>query len=277
MIRLVVNAEGLGVNAHADDGIVAAHRTGIVTSASLLGNSARLDDVRARLAEAPALGVGLSLALVGGAPVAPAAEVPSLVGPDGRLRVQAAEFALAIGTARIAAAEVERELDAQITRATGAGLALDHLATRSHLGFLPGVGAIVERLARRHGIAGIRSSVEPPTIAWIADPKRGLETGVLAGLAWLTRRQLGPLRHGPKTWGYLEAGRLDEIRILEIIGRIGPGSHEIICHPIAGPDGTAPAARAGEPGSEIEALRSQKVRTAIAERGIVLCRWRDLF
>ena len=49
--------------------------------------------------------------------------------------------------------------------------------------------------------------------------------------AWLTRRQLGARRHGPQSWGYVEAGHLDEIRILEIIGRLGPGPHELICHP----------------------------------------------
>ena len=48
-----------------------------------------------------------------------------------------------------------------------------------------------------------------------------VEAGVLTGLNWLTRRQLGARRHSAQSWGYVESGRLDEIRVLEIIGRLG--------------------------------------------------------
>ena len=89
---------------------------------------------------------------------------------------------------------------------------------------------------------------------------------MLSGLAWLGRRRMGTLRHGPRTWGYLESGRLDEVRILEILGRLGPGAHELICHP-----------GAGLPDHEGDALSSSKIKKAIADRGIVLGRWRDLF
>jgi hypothetical protein len=77
---------------------------------------------------------------------------------------------------------------------------------------------------------------------------------------------MGQLRHGPVTWGYVESDRLDEVRILEIIGRLAPGAHELVCHP-GGPGGAG----------ELAALGSAKVRTALAARGIVLCRWQDLF
>ena len=266
MIRLVVNAEGFGTTAVAGARAIEAHRNGIVTSVSLLGNTEDLDGAVTALGGAPELGVGLSLALVGGRPVAPVAHVPSLVGPDGRLRARATEFGLDWAKGTIAAIDVARELEAQIVRARDAGLALDHLSSARNLGFLPGVGAIIETLARRFSIAGIRSSVEPPGLGWVAEPKRGLQTAVLSGMAWLTRRRMGPLRHGPLSWGYVESDRLDEVRILEIIGRLGPGAHELLCHP-GGPGGVG----------EVGALASAKIKTAIAVRGIVLCRWRDLF
>ena len=159
-----------------------------------------------------------------------------------------------------------------------AGIAVDHLDTHHHLGFLPAVGRAVEAVARRHGIAGIRSAVERPTLAWVTDPRRGLEAGMLTLSAWLTRRQLGARRHGPQSWGYVEAGHLDEIRILEIVGRLGPGPHELICHP-----GEAPAE--GEPPepspryqrtAELASLTSAKVRRALEQREVRLCRWGDL-
>ena len=100
----------------------------------------------------------------------------------------------------------------------------------------------------------------------------------LTGLAWLTRRQLGALRHGPQSWGFVEAGQLDEVRVLEILGRMGPGAHELICHPgeeddVEAEPGESPHLRA----HELVALTSHKVRRAFERRGVELCRWRDLF
>jgi predicted glycoside hydrolase/deacetylase ChbG (UPF0249 family) len=165
-----------------------------------------------------------------------------------------------------------------VARVRDAGLEPDHLDTHRHLGFLPAVGRALESVARRHGIPGIRSAVERPSLAWVTEPRRGLEAGVLAGLAWLTRRQMGALRHGPQSWGYVESGRLDEVRILEILGRLGPGAHELICHPGEEDDTAAyPGDTDHRRTEELRALTSPKVRRALERRGVVLCRWADLF
>jgi hypothetical protein len=286
MIRLVVDAAEFGRSPITDAEILRTHAEGIVTSISVVGNSPRLAALPAELAGAPRLGVGLALALVYGPPVAPAASVASLLEPTvaggpptDHFRGDPRRFALEWLRGRIRASEVERELDAQLERARAAGLELDHLCTVGHLGFLPGIGSIVERLARRHRIEGIRTDVEPPTLTWVVDPRRGVELGVLSGLAWLTRSRLGMLRHGPRSWGYMEAGRLDEIRILETIGRMGAGTHELICnpsrHPGFSPSGSSLGQAAASP--DLSALRTARVRTAVEQREIVLCRWRDLY
>jgi predicted glycoside hydrolase/deacetylase ChbG (UPF0249 family) len=276
-IRLVVNADDFGMSPAISRGIVAAHRGGIVTSTSLLGNAPALDQARALLADAPGLGVGVHLALVGGGPVSDPATVASLVAPGGLFPARGADFVAAWARGRIVPAEVEREFDAQVARVRAAQIPIDHLDTHHHLGFLPIVGRAVEAVARRHGIAGIRSAVERPTLAWATSPRRGATAGLLTGLAWLTRRQQGALRHGPQSWGYVESGRLDEVRILEIIGRLGPGAHELICHP--GEEDGAPGEPPGryQRAGEIAALTSAKVRRALAQRGVTLCRWGDLF
>jgi len=61
------------------------------------------------------------------------------------------------------------------------------------------------------------------------------------------------------------------VRILEIIGRLGPGPHELICHP--GGNGSEGHAADGE----MDALTSPRIKTALEARGIQLVRWRDLF
>jgi predicted glycoside hydrolase/deacetylase ChbG (UPF0249 family) len=258
-------------------GILRAHREGVVTSTSVLGNCDDLPGVRALLAEAPGLGVGVHLALIGGAPVAAPEAVPSLLGSDGKLRTRGQDFIAAWAQRKIDPADVERELNEQVARIRDAGISIDHLDTHRHLGFLPAVGTAVETVARRHDIAGIRSAVESPTLAWATSPRRGAIAGLLTGLAWMTRRQLGARRHGPQSWGFVESGRLDEVRILEVIGRLSPGPHELICHPGetdggAADDGLGHYDRVGE----IAALTSPKVRRALERRGVTLCRWGDL-
>jgi predicted glycoside hydrolase/deacetylase ChbG (UPF0249 family) len=277
-IQLVVNADDFGLSPGVSRGILRAHREGVVTSTSVLGNCEDVAGACALLGDAPELGVGVHLALVGGRPVAPSASLPSLTDADGGFPAHANQFFKAWARGRVSISEIEREFDAQVCRLRDAGVKLDHLNTHRHLGFVPAVGHAMEAVARKHGIAGIRSAVERPTLAWLTEPTRGVEAGLLTGLAWLTRRQMGALRHGPQSWGFVEAGRLDEVRILEILGRMGPGVHELICHPgeeddIESEPGEAPHLRA----HELVALTSNKVRRAFERRGVKLCRWRDLF
>jgi predicted glycoside hydrolase/deacetylase ChbG (UPF0249 family) len=268
-IRLVVNADGFGLDAAITRGTLRAHREGIVTSTSVIGNCADPDAIRLELASTPALGVGVHLTLTGGAPIAPPSAIRSLLGPDERFPSQAREVFLSWAKAEPRGDEIEREFDAQVARLRDSGLAIDHLTTLDHVGVLPIVGRAVEAVARRHGIAGVRTTGERPTLAWLTEVRRSLNTAALSGLAWFNRRQMGVLRHGPRSWGYFESGRLDEIRILEILGRLGPGIHELICAPRESDDPTERA--------EFTALLSARVRDGIARRGIELCRWVDLF
>lgn len=268
-IRLVVNADGFGASPARDLGVLAAHRDGIVTSTCVLGNAGDPGSVAAALESAPHLGVGVLLTLVGGRPVAPPTELPSLVDSEGAFLARPRELLLVWAKAALRELDVEREFEAQVGRWRDLGLPIDHLATQHDLSALPMIAATVEKVARHHGIPGLRTAVEKPTLAWATDLPRGLLTAALGSLTWYSRRHMGALRHGPQTWGHFEAGRLDEIRLLEMVGRMGPGAHEIRCAPEL--DETRPAP------TELGALCSSRVRAAIERRGIELCRWRDLF
>jgi predicted glycoside hydrolase/deacetylase ChbG (UPF0249 family) len=268
-IRLVVNADGFAGDTALTRGIVRAHREGIVTSTSVIGNCADPNAVRAELAAVPALGVGVHLTLTGGAPIARPSTVRSLLGPDDQFPSEVREVFLSWAKAAPRGDEIEREFDAQVARLRDTGLAIDHLSTCHHVGFLPVVGRAVETVARRHGIAGVRTAVERPTLAWLTEIRRSLTTATLSSLAWFNRRQMGILCHGPTSWGYFESGRLVEIRIMEILGRLGPGIHELICAPRESDDPVE--------SGELAALLSSRVRAGLARRGIELCLWSDLF
>jgi chitin disaccharide deacetylase len=275
-VRLVVNADGFGSSPDRDRAVLATHQRGIVTSTSILGNVADPAAVKQALAAVPSLGVGVLLSLVEGHPVAPPDTVPSLLGPDGKFLPKARDVVFAWAKAALKPDEVEQELDAQVSRLRDVGIAIDHLCSKDGLGFLPVVAQAQEKVARRHAIAGLRVAVEKPTLAWAAEPRRGMETAAMAAMAWFSRRDLGARRHGPQSWGFFESGRLDEVRILEILGRLGPGSHELICHPdlAAELDGDLPSTPRN---SEAFALASTRVRSVLNDRQIELARWSDLF
>ena len=275
--RLVVNADGFGMSAARTRGVLAAHLHGIVTSTSVLGNVADPHAIKAELAPVPNLGVGVLLSLEDGPSVAKPETVPSLVGSDGRFPSRARDVLLNWAKAILKPADIEREFAAQVARFRDLGLVIDHLCARSALGFLPIVARAIENVARKHGIAGLRTAVERPTLAWAADPPRGMATAMLGAMAWYSRRQLGFRRHGPQSWGYFESGRLDEIRILEILGRMGPGSHEIICQPDLDSSSQWDQFPYHQMRGEVAALTSARVFLALSSRNIELCRWSDLF
>jgi predicted glycoside hydrolase/deacetylase ChbG (UPF0249 family) len=279
-IRLVVNADAFGFHPEVSRGIVKAHREGIVTSTSVLGTVGDPEGVRDELRAVPSLGVGLSVVLVNGRPTAPRNEVASLLDESGAFWATPAHFVARWARGHIVPGHLEREIEHQLTRLRDTGLAIDHLDTHLHLGFLPVVAEALRAVARRHGIGTIRSRIEGPNLTWFVDPERGLPLLMLRGAAWLARQRMGQHGHGAQSWGFAESGNLNPMRILEILGRLGPGIHELICHPGLQADVamvTSGRLRTFERPTELEALCSDTVRAAITERGIELCRFSDLF
>src|SRR4051794_8693816 len=108
-IRLVVNADDFGMTAAVSRGILQAHRAGVVTSTSLLGNCDDMAATRALLADAPELGVGVHLSLVGGRPVAPPDSVRSLTNGEGAFHPRAQDLIPPLLRGRLDVAEIERE------------------------------------------------------------------------------------------------------------------------------------------------------------------------
>ena len=91
-IRLVVNADDFGMSQSISRGVLRAHRDGIVTSTSLLGNCADLDGARALLAEAPCWAWASTSRWSGDAGRRPGVGARRCWGPDGRFRPSGADF-----------------------------------------------------------------------------------------------------------------------------------------------------------------------------------------
>ena len=84
MKRLIVNADDLGMDDGVVRGIIDLHQAGLVTSTSCMTNKPSWPQAAAYLRAHPELGAGVHLTFNDGQPVMPAAQVPALLGSDGR-------------------------------------------------------------------------------------------------------------------------------------------------------------------------------------------------
>ena len=105
--RLIVNADDWGLTRGVSEGILAAHRHGIVSSTTVLATAALDRELVARLRDS-GLGLGIHVNLTLGAPLT---RGRSLVDGDGRFVRDARRAA-----ARASASDVRAEVEAQVQR-----------------------------------------------------------------------------------------------------------------------------------------------------------------
>ena len=281
MKRLIVNADDFGLHAVVNAGIREAHSRGIVTSTSLMAGGAAFDEAVAIARECPELGVGVHLTLVGALPVAPAAEIASLVDGQGRFRPSYPVFLLRYLRGEVRRAEVERELAAQIEKVVRAGIRPTHLDSHQHLHVVPGISAIVLDLARRFGIPALRIPAEPLTFFGGLSCSPGRVAGrsgltVLAGLCRWRARAAG-LKSPDHFFGMLAGGQLTEQPLHNILRRLPDGASEIMCHPGLQDETLAAEYSWGYHWrGELAALCAPATRQILREQAIELISFREL-
>jgi len=270
-VRLVVNADDLGLHPSIDAGILRAHREGIVTSTSVLvtGRSAAAAIARAN---AQGLPVGIHLSLTTNLPpAADPSQVPS-VAPGGTFRPRWPQVLAAWCAGRLRQGEVEAEFRAQIALARRLGVQPDHLDGHQHLHVLPGLAQIVRAIAAEEKLP-VRWPIARPSLEWLRQPAAALKTAAIALCTRLARRGA----EGLPGLGTFEAGALSEERLLSLLFKLRPGDWELGCHPGQTADDVPE-----QPGwsygweEELAALCSRRVREAIAQRGIRLASYREL-
>ena len=272
MIRLVISADDLGLNPRLDEGILAAHTGGVVTSASLLATGPFAREA-VRRAVQQRLPMGLHLCLT--SHLSPAARPQDVrwLAPGGRFPKNWARLSAAWLARLIPPEEIVLELRAQVQRARDLGAQIDHLDTHQHLHLLPGMTSIVEVLAAELGVA-MRWPKERPTGRWLLHPGSAAKSAVLSTLGAM-KEQRGITR--VPAIGIFESGRLTEKRLLRLIAGLGEGDHEIVTHP-----GLDPGVVAQDPSwsygwkDDLAAVLSPRVKAAIADRGVKLVSYAEL-
>ncbi|MEI9812423.1 MAG: ChbG/HpnK family deacetylase [Acidobacteriota bacterium] len=257
MKRLVVNADDFGFTRDVNQGIVEAHRRGILTATTLMATGDAFDDAVRLAKETPTMDVGCHLVLVGQTPF------PMTV----------AELVPAVLLGRI---RIYDELAKQVRRIMDAGIAPTHLDTHKHTHLLPQVLDAVARVSEEFRISWVRRPFDfrgqPGGIGW----KNSLMYVRRGGFARTLQS------HGCRStdWfaGFRITGRYDAAMLAEILRALPEGSTELMCHPgVLGAELEQARTRLKKSRQdELAALTSTEVRTAITEAGIHLSRYAEL-
>ena len=269
---LIVNADDLGLHPDIDRGIEAAHRDGIVTSASISAVGSSFEQAVDMCRRNPRLDVGVHLTLVGERPLTDPRHLGDLVTEGGRFVESHPALVARALTLRLGREAVARELGAQIDRVVGAGIRPTHLDGHQHVHLLPGVWPVVVELARKHGIRWVRvPGFVPVTAGHPGTAGLAMRCG-LNVLRRVRRGALGALRCADATPALGLSGHLTADRILEGLAAVRDGAvAELVAHP-----GVTTAALQErydwgyDWSGETAALSDPALREAIASRGFAL-------
>jgi predicted glycoside hydrolase/deacetylase ChbG (UPF0249 family) len=247
---LIVNADDFGYTRDISEGIVEAHRRGIVTSTTLMATGPAFGHAARLALENPTLSVGCHLVLVGSS---------SMHGILGPLPASVAELGCALALGRI---RPYQELEAQVRRMLEAGLTPSHLDTHKHTHMLPPVTEALGRISEQFRIPWVRRPLDVPVL------------GPCLALAL----SLHGCRMADHFEGFRQTGRVEEAWLAEVVRRLPTGITELMCHPgyLRADLAAAPTRLKVSREQELRALISPFVRQAIQEAGVRLVSYRSL-
>ena len=266
----MVNADDFGFTSDVNQGIIEAHRRGILTATTLMANGDAFDDAVRRARENLSLDVGAHLVLVGGRALAEA---------DRALPTSVPRLLAAIAARRI---NVYEEFAAQVRHILDSGVRVTHLDTHKHTHLAPPVLDAMARAAEEFGIRWVRRPFDVPITAARAGASWGKQatSGSMAFLRSRFHRVLA--QHKCRTTdhfaGFQITGQLRTSKLIALIRALPEGSTELMCHPgrctgeLRSRDTRLKESRE----VELEALTAPETRRALEQAGIELLNYRTL-
>ncbi|WP_348261852.1 ChbG/HpnK family deacetylase [Telmatobacter sp. DSM 110680] len=237
MPRLIVNADDFGLAPGVNRAVLELHAAEVLTSATMMAQSAATDEAVRMALAMPTLGVGCHVVLVDGTPVSPGTSIRSLVDRNnGAFHSSPGNFLKRLYTARIRSAEVEAEAAAQIALLQSYGLRLTHIDTHKHMHMFPLILRPVLRAAKAAGIHAVRNPFEP---IWSlnatanAPEMRRAEVVLLRRFEAKFRRIVE--KEGFETTdgaiGILATGTVNLATVNALINAMPEGTYEFVSHP----------------------------------------------
>jgi len=237
--RLIINADDFGLTQGINHAIQELHRSGVLTSTTLMATGPAFDDAVAMAHSNPALGVGCHLVFTDGTPVSSPEHIPTLIGPDRKnFRPSLVSFIRALLLGQIREEDIVREAYAQITRLKQANIQITHVDTHKHTHLFPAIARPLLSVLQSASVHSIRNPFEPLFTQQLAHAglKRRLQIKALSHLQRHFERY--PQIHNRQvtttngTVGVSATGNLNTTTLTQILDALpDQGTYELVCHP----------------------------------------------
>ncbi len=275
--NLIVTADDFGASIAVNEGIEIAHRTGILTAASLMVAGEAAEDALIRARHLPALGVGLHLVLVEGRPTLPPEQVPDLVDSSGHFRTNMALAGANMFFRPAVRRQLAAEIEAQFAAFVATGLPLDHVNAHKHFHLHPTIAGLILKIGARYGLKAARAPVEPLDLIGAIEPVKPTLAGRIAGpyaKSLANRFRRAGLAVPDRVLGLAWSGHMTADRLQALIERLPPGLTEIYTHPATG-DAYPGSAPGYEYRAELAGLVDPAVKAKVREQDVTLGRFAD--
>lgn len=281
MKGLIVNADDFGRSPQVNAAVLLVHRTGVLTSASLMVAEPAAQEAAAAARDFPSLDVGLHIVACNGRSLLPARLISGLVDGSGQFPASEAWAGLRYALRPALRSQLQDEFRAQIERHLKLVGYLNHINGHHNLHLHPTLIEIITRLAAEYRVPCLRLVREPVAASlslshdhWLRKLRDHL---IFTGLALRARRKMRKLRLSSNDclFGFHQTGRLTEAYVLGALARLPEDRvTEFYFHPAIEVNGQPPM----WPLQAVETaiLTSSAVRDAIKQHGIRLMTFREL-
>jgi len=272
--QLIVNADDYGRTSGIVQGILQAHREGIVTSTTVMMNMPGMETSLRLALQEPGLGLGVHLVFTTWKPLLPPREVPSLVDPDGFFWRTDAWYSR---LDNINFAELWAEWQAQIALFRDVAGEPDHLDCHHFLHLYPPIFEVYLKLARHEAVparvpfeALTPNDEDSITIGKDLGLSPEVVTLILNADRDLLREQLVP-HPDHFIGGFYGEDNLRVERLLEILDAIPEGVSELMVHPgLADEELSSASSYSWQREREVKILCHPDIQERLGDSGIVL-------
>ncbi len=152
-MKIIINADDLGLGREVNGRIFELMSRGCVTSATLLANGPAIEEAAAAAANFPCCSFGVHLNVTEFRPLTGGDELGPVLDQDGCFagdRIRRVKITSALRQA------IFKEWSAQIGRILSLGVKVSHVDSHHHVHTVPGLFGVLKRVQKAHGIDKVR-------------------------------------------------------------------------------------------------------------------------
>lgn len=267
-----MNGDDFGYSTQVNQAIIAAHKNGILTSASLMVTAEAFEDAVTLAKANPSLGVGLHLVLGCGKSVLPYDTIPNLVNRQGNFLDDPVKTGLRYHFNTQARQQLPLEIRAQLEKFQATGLTLSHVDGHLHHHVNPIVLHTLVDLAEEFNIKYIRLPYEELGLTLKIAPQgfaiKAITAFVFSRLRFSHEKLLTAKNIGftDRVYGLLQTSQITEDYLTKLLPQIKADVVEIYSHPNLEGSGKI----------ELEALLSPKIKETVKLSGYELTNFLNL-